>query len=554
MTYGILDYALYYASKGWRIFPCKPRDKVPACKWKDEATIDTEKIEHWWKANPEYNLGLKCGIDSGIIVLDVDPDKGGNESLLDLIRDYNPIPTTPEQITGGGGRHFIFAHPGIEIGNSAGKLGPGLDVRGDGGYVVVPPSVHPNGNLYEWEFSCKPSQTILAPMPGWLVGLLVDSQNGNGHHETEEYTGTIQEGERNQALASMAGSMRRRGFDTQAIFAALMEHNKEHCHPPLSNDEVLNIAKSISQYAPTALYRNGRGKLDITAREPLNAIESAYIFLDLLDNLEGRSIPTFITPIDNSLGGLERQTLTILAARPSMGKSTLAWQIARNIASNGLKAYIFTLEMGNNNLWAKAACGSLGLRWRDFRAGNATKQQKDELRIEVKRLMKLYGKNLLMDEGMNTTDTIWQMVDKHRPDLVVVDHLRLVANMDDSEVRRLGYMSTKMKEIAKEFNCSSLVLAQLNRGVENRSNKRPQLADLRESGQIEENADVVLMMYREDYYDDDSPPPEHSKTELLVRKFRDDILSQRVNLTFDTKHQFFGAKQEFTTDGRPFPF
>lgn len=447
---------------------------------------------------------------------------------------------------------MIFAHPGVEINNSAGKLGPGLDIRGDGGYIVAPPSMHPSGKQYEWELSSKPSQTMLAPMPAWMIALLI---NGKEKSETAEpapeYDGVIRSGERNQALASMAGSMRRRGFDNEAIFEALKRHNEKHCDPPLDDEEIKLISKSVSRYAPTAIYRNGRGRLKVEAREPLTAIDSAYIFLDLIDNLEGRSVPTFITPVDKALGGLERQTLSILAARPSMGKSTLAWQICRNIATNGMKSYIFSLEMSSNSLWAKAACGSLGYRWRDFRAGEATEQQKEALRKEVMRLMNLYGTNLLIDDGMNTTETIWQMVDKHRPDLIVVDHLRLMADMDHSEVLRLGHMSSKLKEMAKEFNCAALCLAQLNRNVEKQDDKRPQLADLRESGHIEENADIVLMMYRDDYYDDKKPPSLLSQTELLVRKFRDDILSQRIILNFDTKHQNFMALGEGNDDYMP---
>lgn len=543
----IVDYALFYASKGWRVFPCKPKDKVPACKWKDEATIDPDNIRAWWGTNSEYNIGIKCGKESNLFVLDIDPDKGGHESLLTLIADYAPLPLSVEQITGGGGRHVFFTYPSVTVGNSAGKLGPGLDTRGDGGYIVAPPSIHPSGRQYEWEVSSKPSQTELATIPPWLLDLLtgIDKPNGK-HEEADNYTGTIREGERNQALASMAGSMRRRGFDNEAIFAALIEHNARHCYPPLSNDEVSIISKSITRYAPTSLYRGKNTDNGIVPHEPQTAYDSGLAFIELLFNLEGRSIPTFITPIDDCLGGLERQTLTVLAARPSMGKSTLAWQICRNIAAHGLKSYFFSLEMSTNNLWAKAACGSLGYRWRDVRSGKASEDDLEKLAAEVTRLMEIYGVNLLIDDRMNTTETISEMCKKLRPDLLVVDHLRLVADENASEVQRLGNISAGLKSIAKEYNCAALVLAQLNRNVEQRgvNDRRPQLADLRESGHIEENADTVLMMYRQDYYEDDKPPAKLSETELLVRKFRDDIMSQRIKLTYNTERQWFTRQGE----------
>jgi replicative DNA helicase len=133
-------------------------------------------------------------------------------------------------------------------------------------------------------------------------------------------------------------------------------------------------------------------------------------------------------------------------------------------------------------------------------------------------------------------------VDRYKPDVVIVDHLRLIGDRDESEVKRLGMATQELKNIAKECNCAVLCLAQLNRKTEDRDDKRPQLADLRDSGQIEENADVVLMMYREDYYEPLAKQP-NVPTELLVRKFRDDILSQQINLYFNTAQQWFVDKE-----------
>src|SRR5258706_5874700 len=127
------------------------------------------------------------------------------------------------------GRHIYFKHPGIECRSSAGKLGRGIDIRGDGGYVVETPSIHPNGNRYEW--ITKPSQIQLADMPEWMIELLRE-------HETYIYepqagTGHIISGERNNALTKMAGAMRRKGFDEDQIFLALEDYNIKKCQPAL---------------------------------------------------------------------------------------------------------------------------------------------------------------------------------------------------------------------------------------------------------------------------------------------------------------------------------
>lgn len=542
MIYSTIDYALSYAAKGWRVFPCREKSKTPAVKWTEEATIDPEQIKKWWHNGSRYNIGIRCGAISGIYVLDVDPGKDGDASLFALISEYGALPTTPESLTGGGGQHYIFQHPGVEMGNTAGKLGSGLDTRGDGGYIVVPPSVHDTtGKNYEWELSCKPSETPVAPMPPWLLALLAGKKKDDPQM-TETYGGTIQQGARNQQLTVMAGGMRRRGFDADAILAALIKHNQRHCQPPLADDEVGMIANSIGRYAPAMVRQDHHTQ--IVMREPLTAYEQAAQFIDLLANIEGRSVPTFIPPLDEATGGLERQTLTLLAARPSMGKSTLAWQIARNLASSGMKTLFFSLEVSVVSLWAKAACGALGLRWRDFRSGRASEQDKRRLVIKAMELRDVYGTNLLVDDGANTTDTMRQVCEKHRPDMVIVDHLQLSSDPGKDEILRLGQISSALKWIAKDMNLAALVLTQLSRGVEYRDDKRPHMRDLRESGHLEQNADNVIMMYRDDYY---NPPekgksmPDFSETEILIRKFRDDIMHQRVMLAFDMKHQYFGA-------------
>jgi hypothetical protein len=146
----LLKAALAYARRGVPVFPCEPGGKRPLTYngfW--EATTDLRVIERWWKRWPSANVGIPTGKKSGLLVLDVDLDNGGPESLARLERADGPAPKTARVRTGGGGAHVFFRHPtDAEIRNSAGLLGPGLDVRGEGGYVVVPPSR--TQGAYEW--------------------------------------------------------------------------------------------------------------------------------------------------------------------------------------------------------------------------------------------------------------------------------------------------------------------------------------------------------------------------------------------------------------------
>jgi putative DNA primase/helicase len=116
-----------------------------------DATKDPERVREWWTSYPEANIGMPTGAWSGVVVLDVDPENGGFESFMALVRRYGILPKTRVAHTGGGGLHFYFEWPGFYTRSSAGKMGPGLDFRGDGGYVLLPPSVHAKNRTYAWQ-------------------------------------------------------------------------------------------------------------------------------------------------------------------------------------------------------------------------------------------------------------------------------------------------------------------------------------------------------------------------------------------------------------------
>lgn len=174
-----LDHALTYARWGWRVAPIPPGHKYPKDlpEWQLVATVDEATITAWWTPNPRHGVSIVTGDASGIFVVDVDPRHGGDETLADLCHEHGPLPDTVECLTGGGGRHLYFRMPeGVSITNDAGKrLGPGLDVRGEGGQVVAPPTIHPDTEVaYEWEALSDPFDGVMVALPpAWLVDLLV---------------------------------------------------------------------------------------------------------------------------------------------------------------------------------------------------------------------------------------------------------------------------------------------------------------------------------------------------------------------------------------------
>lgn len=179
----VLAAALTYAARGWRVVPIKPGEKSPSLlEWQNAATTDTDLIRDWWTRWPAHGIGIVTGVQSGIFVLDVDVADGkrGDETLADLEHQHGKLGDTVETITGSGGRHLYYRMPRGSllddppvIHNDAGKrLGPGLDVRGEGGQVLAPPTLHPNGRRYEWEALSDPEAVEVADAPPWLVELL----------------------------------------------------------------------------------------------------------------------------------------------------------------------------------------------------------------------------------------------------------------------------------------------------------------------------------------------------------------------------------------------
>jgi hypothetical protein len=251
-----LQRACAIAIRSLCIFPVEPGGKLPLVKeWQRRATTDEEQIHRWWERWPQANIGLATG--GGKMVLDVDPRHSGDASLTQLIEDYGPLPETLEVKTGGGGMHIYFALPeGVEIRNSAGKLGEGLDIRGDGGFVVAPGSIHASGRAYEIS-----KDAPLAMCPAWIIEKLTTepmtkAPNVREFREREATPSVgppISEGSRNDQLFKIGCGIWGKGEAAHVadLHARLRETNAKRCLPPLDDSEVARIASSVAaRYAP----------------------------------------------------------------------------------------------------------------------------------------------------------------------------------------------------------------------------------------------------------------------------------------------------------------
>lgn len=659
-----VEYAKRYIDMGWRVFPCN-LEKQPLTKHGFyDAVLNEDQIDLWWKEFPNASIGIATGHLSGIYVVDVDikDKKPGANSIATLEAKYGKLPVTPISRTGSGGWQYIFAYPiGEKLGSSKEKVAPGIDTRGNGGYVVVPPSLHPSGNRYEWDREYPVSSTPLATPPDWLIWLVhsAESPQSAPQQAAEPIEGVFPTGSRNDTLTSLAGTMRRRGMSQESIYNALLVENANRCSPPLPESDVRTIALSVSNYTAQAAPKTvSRGRMQCEwafaksmYEHPINlsdfewlkpdyfsdktlaefwgiALEikdtiaaatrsntlselqawkdynpdrvdayaqeiSRYGYLDgisktagnlqrlalegdvskvsqiiqalseapqlatvapqdadeglneLAATLEtGAFLRTGVGNIDETIGGLEMKAMSVLAARPGMGKTSLAWQIARNVALTE-RVLFFSLEVATVKLWRKAALGIAEVTPSDIFNKKVSEQKLRQIYDEIiPSLKNTYKGRLYAYDQITDTDTMWRMATLLRPSLIIIDHMRYVDDDADNEIQRLGQISKRGKQLAKKIDAHVMFLHQLNRGVTTREDKAPQLTDLRESGHVEENADQIFMIHRPDYYEMDSAKKRYSETQLLIRKNRDDISGVPFAIYYDLMQQWFYRQNE----------
>ncbi len=258
------------------------------------------------------------------------------------------------------------------------------------------------------------------------------------------------------------------------------------------------------------------------------------LVVELLDRVEEMSqnpnditgVPTGFIDFDRMTSGMQSGDLLVLAARPSMGKTALAINIAENVAIHeGLPVAVFSMEMGASQL-AVRIVGSMGrIDQSRLRTGKLSDEEWPRLSDAVEQLRTV---SLFIDETPGLTVSELRASARRlarrcgKLGLIVVDYLQLMSGSSggdgDNRATELGEISRGLKMLAKELQCPLNALSQLNRSVEQRTDKRPMMSDLRESGAIEQDADVIMFIYRDDYYNKDSKEP--GVAEVIIAKQR----------------------------------
>ena len=258
--------------------------------------------------------------------------------------------------------------------------------------------------------------------------------------------------------------------------------------------------KSLFDLAERGSLSSSLIKFDEAMRQTIEMASNAY------KNDEGIvGVPTGLTDLDDRLGGLHKSDLLIIAGRPSMGKTALATNIAFNAAKKmqdeGRKSSIafFSLEMSSEQLSTRILAEQSRIKSNDIRRGKISEEQFDKFIETSKNVSDL---PLYIDETPAICNRARRIKRLYGLDLVVIDYIQLMraSNFKDGRVQEISEITQGLKALAKELSVPVLALSQLSRAVEQRDDKKPQLSDLRESGSIEQDADVVMFVYREAYY------------------------------------------------------
>lgn len=283
-----------------------------------------------------------------------------------------------------------------------------------------------------------------------------------------------------------------------------------------------------------------------------SALEEAFVRIDKLHKGDGalRGVPTGFPSLDKKMAGWQKSDLIILAARPSVGKTTLALDFARHAALLGHKVGVFSLEMSKDQLVDRmlAAHAHVDL-WR-LRTGKLSTGGADDDFIRLgDAISDLSQATLYIDDnpsanimGMRTMAR--RLQSEHGLDLLIIDYLQLMesSRYTDNRVQEVSAISRGLKKLAIELQVPVIALSQLSRAVENRTDQRPKLSDLRESGSIEQDADVVMFLHRQPWEGEERP--EIMEVDLLIEKHRNGPTGE-IPLQFNTQHVSYSEMETF---------
>jgi bifunctional DNA primase/polymerase-like protein/DnaB helicase-like protein len=460
----MLKWIEIYLKLGWSMIPIKPNGKEPLIPWKEYQTRQSteQELKKWIENWPDMNLGIVTGAISQLVVVDLDGVQGINYGKSRHITSSIVSQT-------GNGRQLFYKWT-EHVDNSVKKIAPGVDIRGDGGFVVVSPSVHPNGRIYRWE---KFVPTILEPFPiniiptGVAVNVPIVKQEGWIAKALEE----MKIGNIDDTLTSILGRLRRDGYTDSDAYALLEPHSTaKGAIPGHLEEKIQNI---WTRYEPKlasvqSMYSDmPTGGLSIHSPaddDSFNKFESS-IHKSIFDGIR-TGFPTLDKYFE---GGLKSERLFTVAARTGTGKTNFAIALAANLCQQGKKVLFFSTEFQYSKIWARYL---------------ATLSEPERFRGHA-----FY----VCDSFSPRIEQVEEAIKKVMPDVFIFDHINHIGEERES----IGQFMQGANFLQRKYDCQGVMVAQLNRQadwVENGKRIEPRMSMIKGSGTIEQASSRVLLL------------------------------------------------------------
>jgi replicative DNA helicase len=524
------DVALSYLEKGFSVIPLVSppmaskklsqeefirKCKTPLLGWKEFQSRHptVEEVTGWFTKWPDASIGIVTGKISNLIVFDLD-----SEHAVKYAEDEGGFPDTPKVITGKGS-HAYMRYPGFEVRNDVRKE-LDIDIRGDGGYVVAPPSIHGNGNQYTWEEGFSIFKIDPAPCEQWMLDYLKDVANSSSKPAKEKipkpsespdtvkkaatgdtYANILangaQEGQRNHTATKLIGHLLGKGNDEAVVWEMVKTWNAAKNNPPLDALELRKSFDSISK-------RQGRnGKKEKKKEKKSKKVIKIDSFLDTPEKVVAAYNNDYVRiPIDidgnfqvlqkKMNGGLIGGRLYILGGIPSSGKTAMVNNLADNICLSGMPVMIFSYDDGADELRYRTYARFSGFDIENFNQ-NVVPESDIKAILNNERIKIISSQKYVVPELINTEDwpnLIDQVIARHnKPPVIIADYLRKL-RLDDKQASERAHVDeilSCLTNMAKTYNTPILVLSELARDSY-KSGQRLSMASGKESGSIEYEA------------------------------------------------------------------
>lgn len=494
----LMDSALKYAEAGFAVFPLIPRGKVPATAhgFKD-ATRDTEQIRKWWTEIPDCNIGIATGQASGgLVVIDVDDGHGdgrGSDSMYDWEHANGKLPDTVTCITGSGGYHYYY-YDAERFGNRSGLL-HNVDVRAEGGYVVAPPSVHPNGNRYEWD-AMSELGTVPIPHDDPQVRKFLAPIRKRDERAVSDNPAVFPEGERTDSLIRLVGTLIDRGLSPEATKAAVIEENRLKCVPPLDDEELeREVFPAITDrgWVPTKPYAKD---------SDIRLLPKPVVLSDIWAD------PPPLAP--ELIKGVLRQGHKMILSAPSKaGKSFALMRLAIGIAE-GMKWFGSECKQGRvfyvNMEIDDPSC------YNRFRAIYNAMGMNEGTHVENLTVWGLRGFSMpLSDLAPKIIEEAWKNYDA-----IILDPLYKVMDGDENSNSDIGRMVGQFDRIARETGASVIYAHHFAKGT---GGDRDTIDRGAGAGTFSRDPDAILTMTQLDMEDEVNEIHTAWRMEYVLREF-----------------------------------